>query len=86
MDIPESKVHSFVVKLWLEETGDEPAGVGWHGYITHVPGGERRYLKNPNDVSDFIALYLKEMGVELETEGRIKRCLRRLNLRFLDIL
>ena len=80
MDIPESKVHSFVVKLWLEETGDERASVGWHGYITHVPGGERRYLKNPHDVSDFIAGYLKEMGVEPQAGGRIRRYLKRLNL------
>jgi len=80
MDIPESKVHSFVVKLWLEETGDEPASVGWHGYITHVPGGERRYLKNPHDVSDFIARYLKEMGVEPQAGGRLRRYLKRLHL------
>lgn len=81
MDIPESKVHSFVVKLWLEETGDEPAKVDWHGYITHVPGGERRYLKKLSDVSDFIGLYLEEMGVEPRAQLRVRRCLRRLNLR-----
>jgi hypothetical protein len=86
MDIPESKVHSFVVKVWLEDTGDEPARVGWHGYITHVPGGERRYLKNPNDVSDFIARYLREMGVKVESEGRIKRCLKRFSPRLTNRL
>jgi hypothetical protein len=81
MDIPESKVHSFVVKLWLEESGDEPARIDWHGYITHVPGGERRYLKRLSDVSDFIARYLEEMGVEPRAQMGVRRCLRRLNLK-----
>lgn len=81
MDIPEPKVHSFVVKLWLEARGDEPAEVDWHGYITHVPGGERRYLKKPSDVSDFIATYLEEMGVRPRARSRFRRCLRELNLK-----
>jgi hypothetical protein len=80
MDIPESKVHSFVVKLWLEESDDE-ARIDWHGYITYVPGGERRYLKRLSDVSDFIARYLEEMGVESRAQLRVRRCLRRLNFR-----
>ena len=81
MDIPESKVHSFVVKLWLEPTGEEPAKVDWHGYITHVPGGERRYLKKPSDVSDFIATYLEEKGARPRGRLRFSRCLRKLNLK-----
>ena len=81
MDIPESKVHSFVVKLWLEENGDEPDRVDWHGYITHVPGGERRYLRRLSDVSDFIASYLEEMGIESRAQVRVRRCLRRLSLK-----
>ena len=81
MDIPESKVHSFVVKLWLEESGDEPAKVNWHGYITHVPGGERRYVKRLSEISDFIGRYLKEMGVEQRAPLLVSRCLRRLNLK-----
>jgi hypothetical protein len=81
MEIPESKVHSFVVKLWLEKTDDEPPRVTWHGSITHVPDGERRYLKDPNEVSDFIAIYLKQMGVESKSGRRIQ-CLRRFSRRF----
>jgi hypothetical protein len=86
MEITESNLHSFVVKVWLEETCDEPPKVIWHGYITHVPDGERRYLKDANEVSDFIALYLKQMGVESESGGRIRRCLRRLSLRFKNLV
>jgi hypothetical protein len=86
MDIPDSKVHSFVVKVWLEPSGDEPGNIDWHGYITHVPGGERRYLKKLSDVSDFIGIYLKEMGVASSAQLRVKRCLRRLNFRLTNRL
>lgn len=78
MDIPESKVHSFIVKLWLEEAGDETGSIVWRGYITHVPGGGRRYLKKLGDITDFVASYLKENGVKADPSwvmrllGRLK--------------
>jgi hypothetical protein len=51
--MPESNVHSFIVKLWLEESA-------WHGQITHVPSGERRYLKDLRDIVRFIKPYIGE--------------------------
>lgn len=51
MDLPEAEVHSFIVKLWFEP---EAQPVEWHGHITHVPGGERRYLRELDDIVDFI--------------------------------
>ena len=51
--MPESNVHSFIVKLWLEEAG-------WHGQITHVPSGERRYLKDLRDIVTFIKPFIGE--------------------------
>lgn len=77
MDIPESKVHSFIVKLWLEEAGDETGRIVWRGYITHVPGGGRRYLKRLSDIADFISSYLKENGVK-PNPSWVARWLRRL--------
>jgi hypothetical protein len=64
MEIPESRVHSFIVKIWLEEMGDEPGTFSYRGYITHVPSGERRYLKRLSDVRDFIENYLEKMGAK----------------------
>jgi len=58
MDTSESKVHSFIVKLWLDEADEESGKPVWHGYITHVPDGERRYLKKLSEVVDFIKRYL----------------------------
>ena len=80
MDIPESKVHSFIVKLWQEQAGDETERTVWHGYITHVPGGERRYLKRLRDIADFIARFLEDGDVERPSRWRLKSWLRRLNL------
>lgn len=65
MDTPESNVHSFIVKVWLEEAGDETKTASWHGYITHVPSGERRYLRDLGDILSFIKPYFK--GIEAHT-------------------
>jgi hypothetical protein len=79
MDLRESQVHSFIVKLWLEQSGDE-TDRAWHGFITHVPGGERRYLKEINDIPDFIERYLAGMNFRPHRETWLKRWSRRLRL------
>lgn len=55
MDLTESKVHSFIIKLWLE---GEANAVVWHGHITHVPSGERRYFKKLSGITDFVSEYI----------------------------
>jgi hypothetical protein len=50
----------------------------WHGYITHVPSYERRYLNNLSGIEDFILPYLEGMGVKLGIRWRIRRWLNRL--------
>lgn len=59
--------HSFIVKIWIEETLEEAGKTIWRGYITDVPSGERRYLKELYDVTDFIASYLEGMGIRFGT-------------------
>lgn len=59
METPEATVHSFIVKLWLEETGDDTKPAGCHGYITHVPSGARNYLRELADILTFIKPYLE---------------------------
>ena len=54
----EPETHSFIIKLWLEkEAGREEQS--WRGHITHVPGGNRRYLHRLEDILKFISPYLK---------------------------
>ena len=59
MDTPEATLHSFIVKLWLEDTGQQEKPMGWHGYITHVPSGDRQYLRELADIVTFITPYLE---------------------------
>jgi hypothetical protein len=80
MDLPEVHTHLFVVKTWLEETAEEAGQATWRGHITHVPSGERRYLKELDDVTDFIASYLEGTGVKLGLLWRARRWLKRWTL------
>lgn len=65
MDEFEPHIHSFIVKLWLEETIEETGQTLWRGHITHVPSGERRYLKDLEEIAAFIIPHLKDRS---ETE------------------
>ncbi len=59
MDQFEAQTHSFIIKLWLEETDEESGGPVWRGHVTHVPSGERRYLQDLNGILAFVAPYLE---------------------------
>ena len=83
MDLPESQLDSFIVKVWTEAatgTGDRAERVKWHGHITHVSDGARRYLKDLDEIKIFIEPYLAEMGVDMGKRSRLKHWLRRLTI------
>lgn len=61
--------HSFIVKIWLEETGEESGQTKWRGHITHVPDGVRRYVEGLDEISTFIGAYLKAMEQTLKGAG-----------------
>jgi hypothetical protein len=77
MDLPEATTHSFIIKIWLEEVADETGDVTWRGHITHVPSGMRRYLRDLDDVTDFILIYLEAIGVRPRRLVRLRRWVRR---------
>ena len=52
-------IHSFVVRVWLEEANTETMEEVWRGHITHIPGNERKYLKDLSEIPAFIESYLK---------------------------
>jgi len=80
MDLSEPQVESFIVKLWTEaDTG--PGEVTWHGYITHVSDGARRYLKDLDEIKIFIEPYLVEKGVDVGKRWSVRRWLKRFNPR-----
>lgn len=74
----EPDAHSFIVKIWLEETAEEAGTARWRGHITHVPSGQRRYLKDLRDVCLFIIPYLEEMKVHLGFSWKVRQWLDRL--------
>ena len=64
------QTHSFIVKIWLDETGEEPGAARWTGHITHVPDGERRYLTELSEIPEFIVPYLKAMNARMGLRRR----------------
>ncbi len=77
---PDSVTHSFVIRIWIEETVEEAGRVIWRGSITHFPGNERRFIQELKSIEDFIAPFLEAMGVRLgllrelrHLPGRVKR-------------
>ncbi len=56
--------HSFIVKIWLEESPeevDQAAEATWRGHITHVSSGRRRYFEHLQDVVVFIHTYVETL-------------------------
>jgi hypothetical protein len=77
MDLIEFNTHSFIIKIWLEEPPASNRWAKWRGHISHVPSGERRYLKNLWEIMAFMAPYLISMGVKVNFIWRIREWLKR---------
>ena len=73
MDSLEPDAQSFIVKVWVEDGNGETGQAVLRGHITHVSGGRQRYIKNLDEIEDFIAPYLKEMGVRPGIRWRVRR-------------
>ncbi len=81
MDLGESQLHSFVIKFWLEDALENTKRTAWRAKITHVPGGEDRYIKSFDEMADFITAHLKWSDVETPSQGPMRRLIRRLKRR-----
>ncbi len=78
MDSLEPGAQSFIVKVWVEDNNGAGGKGIFRGHITHVTSHERRYLKNPGEIENFIVPYLEEMGVKLEMRWRVGHWFKRL--------
>ena len=63
--------HSFVLKIWREETPTDTAC--WRGRIIHVPSGRYRYFDDLPDVLAFVAPYLEGANTRLRFRWRLWR-------------
>jgi hypothetical protein len=77
MHLYESGTHSFIVKIWREESAAEAGRATWRGHITHVPSGDRRYLSSLDEICRFIAPYLEQLGIRMGVYDRFTRWLNR---------
>ncbi len=64
MELVETAAHSFVIRLRLEETATEASPARWRGHITHIPGNERHYIEDLDEIKRFIAPYLRSVHVD----------------------
>lgn len=80
MDMREPEVHSFIIKIWLEESGDETEIAFWRGHITHVPSRERKPLRRLSDITNFIEPYLENLDDASIRGSSLRRLARRLSL------
>lgn len=71
MNLPETTTHSFIIKIWLEETLQETGRVTWRGHIIPVPGDEKYYFEDLNEIPAFVMPYLEKMGVKFGSQGRV---------------
>ena len=78
MDDSGSDTQSFIIRIWVEDRAEEADQGVWRGQITHVPSGNRHYLKNLNEIPDFIAPYLEAMGMKPGMYWQMRRWLKRL--------
>lgn len=58
----ELQIHSFIVRVWLEEMQADPRLVIWRGHITYVNNGNRHYFEDINEIPAFIEPHLNEAG------------------------
>jgi hypothetical protein len=66
----------FIVRIWREPREIEGAPPEWRGVIEHVGSGERRFLKELENISAFVAPHLQRMGIRVR-QPRLRRWLKR---------
>jgi hypothetical protein len=68
----EVAMHSFIIRIWLEEMAYGAGSSKWRGSITHVPSGSQQYIQDLDSISAFIAGYLQQMGVKFSLFYRFR--------------
>jgi hypothetical protein len=55
----EANIHSFIVRIWIEESVSEAREAIWRGHITPIPNGKRHYFFDVNEIPALIRTHLK---------------------------
>lgn len=73
MNPPEAGIHSFIVKIWLDEECPETGKTGWHGSITHVGDGKRHPIQYLDEIPAFIIFYLEDQCFFIDSRRPVQR-------------
>lgn len=66
MELIETRIHSFVIRLWLEETNAEAGVFQWRGHITHIPSNQHRYFDKLKEMKQFVKQFLGSMDSSIQ--------------------
>lgn len=70
--------HVFIVRVWREPREIAGAQPEWRGVVEHVASKQRRFIREPSDISTFVAGYVDSaLG-----DSQLKRWLSRWRKRF----
>jgi len=56
----DAKIHSFIVRVWREESSTKKSQAIWRGFITSIPNGKRLYFSDIKKIPSLIVESLKE--------------------------
>lgn len=57
-------LHSFIVRIWLEESASEAPQPSWRGSITHVFSGRRQFFADLEMLPKLLRPYVEAMVAE----------------------
>jgi len=80
MNLSEAQLHSFIIKIWVEDAAGKDDRDGWSGQIRHVPGGDHRYIKNFDELTAFIRPYLTAKKPQHSPRG-VSKWIKRLGIK-----
>jgi hypothetical protein len=72
-DLPRTKLHSFIVRLWQEPSSSGVAQRRWRGSVAHVGDGARAFFLSFDELVGFLA---KHSGALMHENGIARRILR----------
>lgn len=55
-------VQSFIVRIWLEHSGEDQEPQ-WRGSVQHVRSGEKRYVDDMEEIVAFLTSHVGAIGV-----------------------
>jgi hypothetical protein len=64
--MPGDDFHSFIVRIWLEESAAENDPPTWRGNLIHVISGQRVYFSDLESLPGLIRPYLEAMLADLQ--------------------